>query len=172
MKQSSRMILSIALVGSLAAGALFAKPSVKAVQAVPKSIVLLVELKDAPRLRSALRQAIRELGLSPEQVDAARKVLKTHREDVAVAFDAVEAARADLHAIIRNTPTDDAALAGGADVVAAAQRELVLATVLLRADLRLILTDEQLAKLSALEARLEGRMDKVRGIVERWIEAA
>ena len=104
-------------------------------------------------------------------MEAARGVLKTHRADVSAAFDGVAAARAGLRTAIRATPVDDAALAVGADAVAAAQRKLVLATARLRADLRQILTDEQLAKLDTLETRVADRIGKARGAFARWIEA-
>lgn len=169
MKTSIRILLPVVLIGSFAGGAAFAKP------VAPAKVVAsttLPELKDAPRLRLVLRQIIRELGLTSEQVKAAREVLKAHREDVSAAFDAVVAAREDLRAAIRATPTDETALAAAADEVGAAQRDLALATALLRADLRLILTAEQLAKLEKIETRVTDRIDKVREVLEQWVKAA
>ena len=172
MKTTLRHLLPLVVLGSLAVGAAFAAPLVKADKAASQAVSSLDDLKDAPRLRFALRRVIRELDLTPAQVEAARGILKTHHAEVAAAADAVAAARAGLRAAIRTTPTDQAALAAGADGVASAERELVLATALLRADLRLILTTEQLARLETIETRITGRIDKARGLFARWVEAA
>ncbi len=171
MKTSLRIFIPVVLLGSLAAGAAFAAPSIKADKTASGVVSSLSGLKDAPRLRLVLRRVIRELDLTPAQVEAARSVLKTHHAEVSAAVDAVAAARADLRATLRATPADAAALAAEADAVAAAQRELVLATALLRADLRLVLTEEQLAKLETLETRIIERIDHARGVFDRWVEA-
>lgn len=172
MNKTTRILLPLVLVGSLAAGALYAKPDLKADKAATQVVAFLGELKDAPRLRLALRHVIRELELTPAQVEAAREVLKSHYAEVAAAIDEVAVARAGLREAIRATPTDDAALALEADAVAAAHRDLILATATLRADLRLILTNTQLAKLETLEARFQERMAKARDVFAAWVEAA
>ena len=172
MKTSLRFVIPAVLLGALAVGATFAAPAGKSDKPAPEAVSSLAGLKDTPRLRLVLRRVIRELELTPAQVDAARGVLKTHHAELSAAVDAVAAARAGLRAAIRATPADPASLADGADAVAAAPRELVLATALVRADLRLILTEEQLAKLDQMETRLTDRVDKARDVLARWIEAA
>ena len=167
MNHSSRLLPCLLLLGgALVATPLLAGPAPRAAATQTSRAVLREPDLDAhPHALRALRRLRSELGLTPQQIETARGILLAHQADVAAALDKVVLARAGLRDAIRADVRDDAALAD-------AQRELILATTLLRADLYPILTEEQAARLEGIEARVLDRLASLRETVSNWILSA
>ena len=174
MNHSSRLLPCLLLLGgALVATPLLAGPAPRAAATQTSRAVLREPDLDAhPHALRALRRLRSELGLTPQQIETARGILLAHQADVAAALDKVVLARAGLRDAIRADVRDDAALAADATVAADAQRELILATTLLRADLYPILTEEQAARLEGIEARVLDRLASLRETVSNWILSA
>lgn len=159
----------ILLGGSIAASPLAALP--KASPSQTRAVAELPEFAANPRLALLVKHLRKELGLSPEQIRAARVVLLAHEEAVSSALDEVVLTRAELRLAIRDTTSDDATLIAAAETAAAAQRELLIATTLLRADLYPLLTPTQAERLERIETAILERIERARDTFGEWLHA-
>ncbi len=161
MNKTLRFLIPVACVGAFSAAAVFAAgkktPDTVSVPAVSAALP-----EGRPLMKFALRRVADELDLTEAQLIAAKEIIRQHYGEVHVALDNARAVRAELRGVIRSGKADDASLAAAADKVAAAAREVAVTTARLRADLQLVLDDEQRAKIEMLEARWHKRVDDLR----------
>lgn len=86
----------------------------------------------------------RSLHLTDAQASAVAEVVRRHRPDVQPLRERARIERDELRVIVARQPLDEGALEAQATKMAATTKALTLATARLRADLRSILTPEQI----------------------------
>lgn len=115
------------------------------------------------------RGLARELELTNEQRQELKAIMQMHQPVLRPLLDQAQAERAALRDLIAVTPLDETALATEADRIAATHKEIVIASARLRADLRTILTPDQLAKLEGWRAHAKARDAHGRARLREWL---
>jgi Spy/CpxP family protein refolding chaperone len=117
------------------------------------------------------RAFVRELDLTVDQRVALKGVLRMHRPLLRPLREQAQAEREALRALVVAPSLDENALAAQADRIAATHKQIVIASAHMRADLRKILSAEQLAKLETMREHGRARMQNGRArFRERFIE--
>jgi Spy/CpxP family protein refolding chaperone len=113
--------------------------------------------KSAPEMRTKIFQRIAQrLELTDEQKSAAKKVLAGEKATWKPLLAALVDARKNLRAAIRAGDANESSVRAASAKVASAEADLAVERMKLFAKLSPILTEEQRAKISEWEARMDG----------------
>jgi len=115
------------------------------------------------------RGLAKELGLTAEQRKAAKEVMRMHQPVLRPLMEQSRAEREALRALIVAPTLDETALAAQADKIAATHKQIVIASAHLRADLRKVLTADQLAKVDEMRAGAGHRAKHGRAKFQEWL---
>lgn len=113
--------------------------------------------------------AMEKLGLTDAQKVALKETIELYRPELQPLWEKARADRVALRKIIATTPLDQMALESQADQISINQRQLLVVTSRMRADLRSILTRDQLDKIDTWERRVATRAGAFRASVLEWL---
>jgi Spy/CpxP family protein refolding chaperone len=110
-----------------------------------------------PRMRQFAGHIAQALDLTEDQRHALKDIVRMHQPVLHPLMQQARNERQSLRALITAEPLDEGALAAQAGRIAETQKQIVIASAHLRADLRKILTPEQLTRIEAWRDRAEER---------------
>lgn len=111
-----------------------------------------------PRMQARADRIAKALELTDDQRHALKDVVRMHQPVLQPLMQEARKERQSLRSLSAADTLDDAALAAQADRIAATQKQIVIASAHLRADLRKVLTPEQLKKIQRWRARADQRV--------------
>lgn len=115
-----------------------------------------------PRMRAMAGIAANKLGLTDEQRTSIKQVVQMHRADLQPLLAQARTQRQELRTIVTAPTLDDAALSAQSEKIAATQKQILIETAHLRADVRKLLTPEQIAKADAWRQNAPSRPGAMR----------
>ena len=121
-------------------------------------------------IRQRIHDRLVQLGLSSEQRDQVREVLRGFMPEVAPLVKQSVAEHRTLRQMIRATPVNEEAIRTQAAKVAAINAELAVKRAQIVEKIRPILTPEQLEEIQEMEENLHSRVEQGLGRLGRWIE--
>lgn len=121
-------------------------------------------------IRERIHQRLVQLGISADQRDQIREVLRGFMPEVAPLVKQSLQEHRTLRDTIRATPVDEAAIRAQSAKVAAIDAELAVKRALIVEKIRPILTPDQLKEVQKMEEEFHSRMGEGLGRLGRWIE--
>ena len=158
-----RSLALLSAAAAFAAGLVFTPARAADDAAVPEAD----ELAGVPGRHG--RALARELDLTADQRQALKEVMRKHQPALRPLREQAHAEREALRALIVAPALDETALAAQADRIAATHKQIVIASAHLRADLREVLTAEQLAKVEDLRAHAVKRAKHGGAKFREWL---
>ena len=121
-------------------------------------------------IRERIQQHLAGLGITHDQRDQVREVLRGFMPEVApLVKQSIQEHRA-LRDAIRATPVNEAAIRAQSAKVAAVDADLAVKRALIVEKIRPILTADQLKQIQQMEETFHSRLDEGLGRLGRWIE--
>ena len=121
-------------------------------------------------IRERIKQRLIHVGVTAEQRDQVREVLKSFMPEVAPLVKQSIQERKALRDAIRATPVNEAAIRAQSAKVAAIDAELAVKRAQIIEKVRPILTPEQLGELGRMEDEFHAKINDGLGKLGRWIE--
>lgn len=121
-------------------------------------------------IRDRIHQRLVRVGITAEQRDQVRAVLKSFMPEVAPLVKQSIQERKALRDAIRATPVNEAAIRAQSAKVAAIDAELAVKRAQIIEKVRPILTPEQLGELGRMEDEFHSKINDGLGKLGRWIE--
>jgi Spy/CpxP family protein refolding chaperone len=121
-------------------------------------------------IRERIHNRLVQLGISGEQRDQMREVLRGFLPEVGPLVKQAVQEHRTLRDVIRATPVNEAAIRAQSAKVAAIDAELAVKRALIVEKIRPILTPDQLKEIQQAEERMQSRVDEGLGRLGRWIE--
>lgn len=121
-------------------------------------------------IRERIHERLVQMGISAEQRDQIREVLRGFMPEVAPLVKQAIQEHRTLRDTIRATPVNDAAIRAQAAKVAAIDADLAVKRARIVEKIRPILTAAQLKEIQQMEEHFQSRMDEGLGRLGRWIE--
>lgn len=166
MHTKHRTILLATLLGGAAVTGILAATSLPV---VPGTLLAPLAHGEHPAVRILIQRLVRELELTPAQLQSARSVLRAHEAEISGSFDTVAQARAELRRTIRSAPGDEVAIEAAVARVNQAEASFLLCSAHLRSDLVVLLEPRQRLRIEQIESRLEERFGDARLALTTWI---
>jgi Spy/CpxP family protein refolding chaperone len=121
-------------------------------------------------LRERIRNRLVLLGVTGEQRDQIREVLRDHLPEVGPLVKQSIQEHRTLRDTIRATPVNEAAIRAQAAKVAAIDADLAVKRALIVEKVRPILTPDQIKRIVQAEEQRQSRVDEGLGRLGRWIQ--
>jgi periplasmic protein CpxP/Spy len=120
-------------------------------------------------VRQHFKELAAELGLSAQQRQGIRAILKSDRERFQPLVKQLKIERRNLRSLIQADTIDEAAIRAQSAKVAAIQANLAVLRAQVGRQVRALLAPEQLEKLRELQAKRDARLDATGARVMEWI---
>jgi len=147
MKTGTQFTITAALMASLTIGAIaYAAPAAR----------------EAGHRRGMLGERLASLGLTDEQKARLKDTLQAHKATVKPLVDKLVAERRALQDLIHTGKADEAAVRAQAGKIAAVEADLAVERAKIVAELRPVLTEEQIKKLQEMKGEFRDRVDQFR----------
>jgi Spy/CpxP family protein refolding chaperone len=121
-------------------------------------------------IRDRIQQRLVQAGMTAEQRDQVREVLKGFMPEVAPLVKQSIEERKTLRDVIRTSPPDEAAIRAQSAKVAAIEAEIAVKRSQIVEKVRPIFTPEQLGELKRMEEEFHSKINEGLGKLGRWIE--
>jgi Spy/CpxP family protein refolding chaperone len=121
------------------------------------------------RMERLIKFAVDRLDLTDTQVTALKEVIRLHQPELQPLMERSRVEREELRAIVAADQLDEAALEAQAAKIAETTKALTIASAHLRADLRGVLTPEQVDKLMQARHHMAERRQHGREAFGQWL---
>jgi Spy/CpxP family protein refolding chaperone len=118
---------------------------------------------------AAVWKALKEADVTPEQGERIKGVLKKYYPTVNPLVDKFIAEHKTLREVLRRSPVDEAAIRGQSAAVAAVEADIAVQRAYIGAEIRAILTPEQVKELRSLEDQIAPFFQEKRERFGEWL---
>lgn len=167
MTSLKKVLLSLAAAAALGSLALAVDSSTSAPAAADLGGAQPAEARN--RIERLMKFAADKLDLTDPQITALKEVLRLHQPELQPLMERARVEREELRAIVAAEQLDDAALEAQASKIADTTKALTIASARLRADMRTILTPEQVDKLMQARQHMAQRRQHGREAFGTWL---